>query len=154
MTPFSNFAPILAAALCPFALGCGGRAASRDPQTEETPEKPAVGSAVQEAVDGLANAYRALCACEAARSIDGSCDAKEEFEGYDPDAVREALERGAERGDGFTECIRDIVQPLSACLSAEGGCDYGVCPHAGALLDDNMVLEELGEACPRQRQFP
>jgi hypothetical protein len=151
MRLISNFGPALAAALFAFAPGCGGRAESQDAPIESTPEQPAVGTAVQAALDGLANAYRALCACEAARSSDGSCDAKEEFEGYDPDAVREALERHAERGDGFTECIRDIVQPLSACLSAVGGCDSRACPHAGALLDDNMVLDELGESCPRPR---
>ncbi|HET9953894.1 MAG TPA: hypothetical protein VFQ61_05305 [Polyangiaceae bacterium] len=102
--------------------------------------------AVQDAVDGLENAYRALCTCQEVQSPDGSC----EFEGYDAVAVREALEHHAERGDGFTECIRDIVQPLSACLSTEHGCEYGACPHVAALLDDNTVLSELGESCARK----
>jgi hypothetical protein len=126
------------------ALGCGGRAgASGDEADQNTPETP---PAVQEAVDGLANAYRALCVCEEARSTDGSCDPEQEFEGYDPEAIRETLERHAKRGDGFTECIRDIVQALSGCL-AEHGCEHGACALA-PLYDDSMVLVELGESCP------
>jgi len=150
MAPISNFRRVLAAGLCALALGCGGRAETRlDEAPQNTPETPKGTPAVLEAVDALAEAYGALCACEEARSSDGSCDAEEEFQGYDPDAIRQTLEQHAMRGDGFTECIRDIVQPLSACLSAEHGCEDGACPHA-PLLDDSMVLIELGESCPSQ----
>jgi hypothetical protein len=148
MARISDFGLALAAALC--ALGCGGHAeASRDEAAQNTSQPPPVTSAVQEAVDALAKAYGALCACEEARSSDGSCDAEQEFAGYDANAVRQALEQHAMRGDGFTECSRDIVQPLSACLSAEHGCEDGACPH-GPLLDDNNVLIELGESCRSQ----
>ena len=106
-------------------------------------------TAVQEAADGLEAAYRTLCACREARLPGSACDA-DDFEGYDPEAVRETLERHAELGDGFTECIRDIVRRLSACLSAEHGCEQGSCPDSTSLLDDSRVLEELGESCPRR----
>jgi hypothetical protein len=143
-----DFRLALAALVCVLALGCGGRAQDHGGEADQgTPETRPAGSALQDAVDGLANSYRALCACEAARSSDGSCNVQQEFEGYDPAAVRETLERHAERGDGFTECIRDIVLHLSACLSAEHGCDVGACPHAASLLDDGNVLGELGESC-------
>jgi hypothetical protein len=150
MAPLSNSRLVFAAALCALAVGCGGRAeARRDEAAQNTPEPPPVTPAVRDAVDALAKAYGALCACEEARSSDGSCDAEHEFEGYDPDAIRQTLEQHAIRGDGFAECIRDIVQPLSACLSSERGCEDGACPHA-PLLDDNNVLVELAESCPSQ----
>jgi hypothetical protein len=135
-----------AASGCVLALGCGGRAHGDEPE-QTPPATPPVPAAVQEAVAGLEAAYRALCACQGARLPGSSCE-PEDFEGYDPDAVRETLERHTDRGDGFTECIGSVAWRISECLSGESGCDTRACPDAASLLDDSAVLTELSESCP------
>ncbi|HEY8944401.1 MAG TPA: hypothetical protein VIM73_09065 [Polyangiaceae bacterium] len=149
MSSLADFrlALIAAASGWVLALGCGGRAeANRDEPDQNPPAPPSVPPAVQEATAGVEAAYRALCVCHELRLPGSSCG-PEDFEGYDPDAMRETLERHAERGDGFTECIGSVAWRISACLSAEHGCERGACPDATALLDDSEVLAELGESC-------
>src|SRR6188768_416855 len=140
-----DFAPamksLLGAVACVLALGCGGQTQTNP---REAPTKKAeTPTPVDEALQGLETAYGALCACR--QHPPGECDLND-FDGYDPAAMRETLQRHVERGDGYTECIRDLARGLSVCLSVGDGCDDHACPGTAALLDDNTVLDELGES--------